>query len=175
MPGLHDYRSFVDDLESELGRIETILTREDASGVPCAKGCSACCRVFTVLPVEAFAILDSSVLTAIDPPTPGVCPFLTRDLSCAIYAARPFLCRTRGFPVVHLNGDGDWERDSCPRRRYAPRGSDGLRLEDWNARLFRINKEFCGEAGLQSRRIALEEIRAARAAGPYTAVVAPVR
>ncbi|HEY9595132.1 MAG TPA: hypothetical protein VHE79_11680 [Spirochaetia bacterium] len=177
MPGLCDYRSFIDDLEDELGRIETILTRQDASGVPCARGCSACCRAFTVLPVEAFAIIDNPAFCAFDPPVPGACPFLTRDLACAIYTARPFLCRTRGFPVLHLNGDGDWERDSCSRRSYPPRGSGGLHLEDWNARLYRINEDFCREKGLSPHRVTLDEIRRAHAprAGAYAALAGPAR
>ncbi len=94
------------------------------------------------------------------------CPFLTTDHVCAIYPARPFLCRTRGFPILHMNGEGEWERDACLKRGYPPLslGLPGLTLETWNARLFQLNEDFCRQHEISSRRVPIADLRPAHAA-----------
>ena len=62
MPGLREYQFFLDDLEAELSRIESLRASGAATG--CQVGCTACCLPLTLLPLEAYAILsqcDSSV------------------------------------------------------------------------------------------------------------------
>lgn len=76
----------------------------------CRAGCSDCCRRrFSVTSIEADAIraalaalpederaaLAARALTG----DPGVCPALDGEGRCAIYAARPLICRTHGLPI----------------------------------------------------------------------------
>jgi hypothetical protein len=168
VPGLREYRYFIDDLESELSRIGVLLEREGASGTPCRQGCSDCCRPLSVLPLEAFSITSCCEVGGVGSGTltsnPRSCPFLTTDDVCAIYPARPFLCRTRGFPILHMNGDGDWERDACVKRGFPLRGAPGLELSTWNARLFRLNDDFCRQHGILAVRVQIGDLRPVHAA-----------
>ena len=172
MPGLNDYRQFLADLQAELSRIEDLLAQSNSSGTPCRQGCSDCCLPITVLPIEAHAIVSAVTRsTHCDdrtPGGPGTCGFLREDRRCEIYQSRPFLCRTRGFPILHLNGDGEWERDACAKRSFParPSGSPGLRLETWNARLFHLNEAFCAARGISPARCDLNGLSADYAASP---------
>jgi hypothetical protein len=181
MPGLREYRRFLDDLEGELSRLETLISGTGMSGSPCRPGCSACCLPLTLLPLEAYAIMSECDHPGADTRAPrdahpvlpcaagrpdaGDCPdcaFLTPDRTCAIYPSRPFLCRTRGFPILHLNEDGEWELDSCAARGFPMpvKGTVGLRLESWNVRLYHLNEAFCVEQGLASCRVHMTDLRA---------------
>ena len=195
MPGLHDYRRFLAELQAELSRIEDLLAQSGSSGTPCRQGCSDCCLPISVLPIEAHAIMsavtrpltrpDSATAPPGAPNDPGggapngpgtaagpvTCGFLQQDLRCEIYPSRPFLCRTRGFPILHLNGDGEWERDACAKRSFPddPPGSPGLRLETWNARLFHLNEAFCAARGISPARCDLNGLSADYAVPPSRA------
>jgi uncharacterized protein len=166
VPGIRDYRAFISDLEGELLRIESILAEKGLSGAPCRTGCSECCLPLSVLPLEAYAIMgeceDRHARPAAVAANPERCAFLEPDGSCAIYGNRPFLCRTRGFPILYMNPDGEWSHDSCANRSYPPlpEGTPGLRLEEWNARLFRMNAVFCRDRGVAPFRVALASLRA---------------
>lgn len=70
----------------------------------CAKGCASCCVLETVNPLEA-AILRShiqqhGIIVADLPQQTGACVFLHHD-ACAVYAARPIICRTHGLPLAY--------------------------------------------------------------------------
>lgn len=76
----------------------------------CAPGCDACCRVRpTVTPVEADAVrahlatlpaLERARLAArASEPRDDRCAALDDDGRCAVYAARPLVCRSHGVPV----------------------------------------------------------------------------
>lgn len=170
MPGLREYRYFLDDLESELCRIESLRASGAAGG--CRIGCTDCCLPLTLLPLEAYAILsqrDSSRKTpAVCEARQNACHFLSAEGTCVIYAARPFLCRTRGYPILHMNGDGEWEADSCAKRGFSARaaGSVGLSLETWNARLFRLNEDFCLQNGISPTRLRLAELYPSQIGAP---------
>jgi hypothetical protein len=166
VPGLPEYRRFIAELEAELARVETELSAAGRPGAPCTMGCAGCCLPLTVLPIESFAILEECEPWDPEPSDWSggqACAFLLPNRSCAIYGARPYLCRVRGAPILHLNEDGEWERDSCARRGYGtlPGAGPGLRLETWNARLYRLSLAFCGERGIPPRRVPLSELRAA--------------
>jgi uncharacterized protein len=171
MTGLQDYRDFLHDLDDELTRIEAVLVRS-ASGTPCKPGCSECCRPLTVFPLEAHAILSDVDLVpradVKDTAARQTCPLLTPECTCLIYRARPFLCRTRGFPILHVNGEGDWESSSCEKRGFppVPKESPGLRLELWNARLFHLNEGFCATRGISPSRVPLVELVAPQVFSP---------
>jgi Fe-S-cluster containining protein len=175
VPGLHDYRQFLLDLQAELYRIEDLLSQSGSSGTPCRQGCSDCCLPITVLPIEAHAIVGAISRPRHHGDTTaaglGACGFLLEDRRCEIYTSRPFLCRTRGFPILHLNGEGEWERDACARRSFPdePPGSPGLRLETWNARLFHLNEAFCAALGISPARCHLNALSADYSGSPSRA------
>jgi uncharacterized protein len=87
----------------------------------CAEGCSACCvDDLTVYQIEAENIRrHHAELLATGLPHPeGACAFLDEAGSCRIYAQRPYVCRTQGYPLRWFaeSPDGDlveW-RDICP-------------------------------------------------------------
>ena len=164
MEGLQRYHEFLQDIDEEFARIEAALARSGASGTPCRQGCSECCRPMTVLPLEACAILtEAGAIACNDHGTDpeGACAFLALERTCRIYAVRPFLCRTRGFPVLYMNGDGDRQSAACEKRGFPLLSADspGIRLELWNARLFRLNDAFCRERGIHPARIRLADLR----------------
>jgi hypothetical protein len=168
VPGLREYGFFLDDLSTELDRIES---RSAGGRFPaCKVGCSDCCTPLTLLPLEAYAIVayceSHGVRQSVAPAESGTCAFLTPERACTIYPARPYLCRTRGCPILHVNGDGELERDSCSKRDFLPEeaGSAGLALEYWNARLFRLNEAFCAQRGIAPRRVRLSELFPAQSA-----------
>lgn len=89
----------------------------------CKRGCDGCCHVWlTVSPVEARAIrehlagLDSDTRARIAErgrreqaresrgEVQSRCAMLEDDGSCAIYEARPVICRTQGFPLRYPKG-----------------------------------------------------------------------
>lgn len=91
-----------------------------ADGVTCHAGCDDCCRRrFSVTAIEAEVIAEAlAALPAARrdalaararasdlspdeaaPQPPGVCPALDPDGRCAIYDARPLICRTHGLPI----------------------------------------------------------------------------
>jgi hypothetical protein len=68
----------------------------------CAAGCASCCvDGLSVVAVEAAALAryadDHDV--DVDAGRDGHCVFLRADGRCAVYAARPLLCRTHGLPL----------------------------------------------------------------------------
>jgi len=162
VPGLRKYRVFLHDVRIELDRIERLTASGSSRG--CLPGCADCCSPITVLPVEAYAVVthaESEGWGRIGgTPNSDACAFLSEEHVCAIYQARPFLCRTRGYPILHLNGDGEWERDACKKRGFVPDAGEpvGLSLETWNARLFRLNEEFCAKRGISPGRIRLRDL-----------------
>ncbi|WP_437591393.1 YkgJ family cysteine cluster protein [Sorangium sp. So ce1000] len=94
----------------------------------CSTGCSDCCRRrFSVTSIEADAIREAlAALPEADRAAlagraragdPGVCPALDGEGRCAIYAARPLICRTHGLPIRFAPAS---ERalpviDACPK------------------------------------------------------------
>jgi len=161
VPGLGDYHAFLDDLQTELAHIA--LLTASPSQRSCPRGCSDCCSPLTVLPLEAYALIAHAESAGWGEMggTPDFerCAFLSHQGSCALYPARPFLCRTRGYPILHLNADGEWERDACQKRGFAAGAQPaGLLLETWNARLFHLNGEFCAQRGIAPDRIRLRDL-----------------
>lgn len=88
--------------------------RED---LRCGPGCAACCQVqLSVSPVEAAAIrrhlrglppAERAAITeaaGVAAQAGGACVMLRGDGTCAIYAARPLVCRTQGLPLRYPAG-----------------------------------------------------------------------
>lgn len=113
--------------ESQAGSLQEYLALRDkvdafadgvqqrrAADMQCRRGCAGCCHVgLSVCAVEAAAI--RAQLDALDEPTraelrarartePSAspaprCVMLGADDACAIYAARPLVCRSQGLPL----------------------------------------------------------------------------
>lgn len=142
------------------------------TGIPDAcSGCHACCGPLSLLPLEAYALLASGALDD-GAPSGAACPLLDDD-GCRALADRPFACRARGLPAVRLDADGDAAAGSCERAGASSRGRDGrgslAPIEEWAARLYRLDREFRGSAGVAAGRIALGDL--CRAPDRYRALL----
>ncbi|WP_437962552.1 YkgJ family cysteine cluster protein (plasmid) [Sorangium sp. So ce119] len=101
-------------------RLRELFTKVDAffahasarhgARMACRTGCSDCCRRrFSVTSLEADALREAlAALPEADRAAlaararagdPGVCPALDGEGRCAVYAARPLICRTHGLPI----------------------------------------------------------------------------
>ena len=133
----------------------------------CRLGCSECCTAITVQPIEAAAIADWTAASGqpIEPARADgqeSCAFL-RGGACAVYAARPLICRTHGLPLLYLIEE--YELDGRPAAAESPEwriawcelnftGVDDdelerlfepgtvLNMEELNRRLAGLNAEF---------------------------------
>jgi len=148
----------------------------------CPAGCDLCCRLsFTLFPVEAFhlrgaflrlpgAAAERVRRQAADPHAPG-CPLLL-DGRCAVYEARPVLCRTHGVPFFR-RGEGEAGPALYPGCEHLPlaapagpgsgtRKVPALDLDGINELLVRVNERFCRDGGgwcpESSRRISVREV-----------------
>lgn len=90
----------------------------------CGPGCDACCQQdLELLPSEALALLlalealppderDALASRAADGPPP--CALLQADGRCALYGARPLICRTHGLPILYREEEsGDQTLSLC--------------------------------------------------------------
>ncbi|GAK51570.1 hypothetical protein U14_02815 [Candidatus Moduliflexus flocculans] len=134
----------------------------------CAQGCALCCRLETVVPLEAALI--AAYVEAL-PPQHAVkddfsadeCVFLASDATCAIYPVRPLICRTHGMPLQYPDRE---ERDACPLNfsdipleQIAPQYV--LSIEPVTVNLLRLNLALCmsaGNADAAGERIYLRDI-----------------
>lgn len=101
---LAQYRALVAKVDAFFERVR----ERHGDRMRCASGCSACCgHALTLSPVEAESV-RAHVATLPDDvrarlakrarrETP--CPALDDDGRCAIYEARPIICRTQGVPM----------------------------------------------------------------------------
>jgi hypothetical protein len=91
-------------------------------GITCHRGCTECChRRFSVTALEAEAISEAlaalpearraALAERAEQGDPGVCPALDPDGGCAVYAARPLICRSHGLPIRFQPG----VLDACPK------------------------------------------------------------
>jgi len=143
----------------------------------CGPGCFSCCRSgLSVLPLEAQYIQDwlqskpevrSTIRDSNAMMGDGAyCGFLDKNGRCAIYEARPIICRSHGAPISWLEPDkssseSKESRDVCPLNFkdvdiYGLEGKDVISLDKLNTLLSLINRHFTQSE--DATRIPLQEI-----------------
>jgi Fe-S-cluster containining protein len=94
-------------------KVDTFFTRAQGKlgeAITCRAGCDDCCRRrFSVTTIEAAALGEAldrlpaeerrRVAARAAEPEGSVCPALGEDGRCAVYEARPTICRTHGLPI----------------------------------------------------------------------------
>jgi uncharacterized protein len=114
-------------LDELFAKVDAFFTRARAAhgeAITCHVGCDDCCRRrFSVTLIEADVIREAlSQLSSerrrvlaerATQADDGACPALDPDGRCAIYEARPLICRTHGLPI-----------------RFRPEGARALPLLD---------------------------------------------
>ena len=154
------------DLMNRLDEVARAVSSPGSDG-PCGS-CRVCCGPLSLLPLEAYALLESGLLDD-RPPAAAACPLLD-DGRCRARDARPFACRARGLPSRHLDAEGDWCTEACGLAGRDGLGQDPVvPLAEWAAELFRLDGEFRGSTGLRAGRIGLAEL--CRAPGRYRALL----
>lgn len=114
---LSNYHELIRKVDQHIAAI----THAFKSRIACTKGCDGCCRALTLFPVEAMALS----LAFMDIPEKtrnqisqrierekNQCPLLIRR-ECVLYAHRPVICRTHGYPI-YMKKNGQARVDFCP-------------------------------------------------------------
>ncbi len=159
------------NLLSDVDLMAERLTERYRSHIACRAGCCACCRhdlsVFEVEAVSVRAALSALPemvweqvcrqahdVQAHQARGEGVvCPLLVNGC-CAIYEARPVICRTQGLPLLYAAEDGTQEVDFCPLNFTGTGTIEELdadhlvQLDVFNLKLASVNLDYCGSIGL---------------------------
>ena len=112
-----DIRKWLRHYHRLLTRVDRILDRirgRYPGQIVCHKGCDCGCRNLSVFPIEALSLAralqdlseDSGAEIRLRAAAASFwdCPLL-KDGACRLYAFRPVICRTHGFPLrTHYNG-----------------------------------------------------------------------
>jgi Fe-S-cluster containining protein len=103
-PYLIDYRRLLAGVDQLLGR----MRRKYGGHIVCHRGCDCGCRNLSIFPIEALSLVDAlrtlpeAVSAKFQRRAASAsfwdCPLL-EDGACQMYAFRPILCRTHGFPL----------------------------------------------------------------------------
>jgi len=161
MKSIQLYRSLIEKLDTH----EEKLLQKYGKYISCEKGCSGCCILGGVFPVDAFIIYNAVASGEIPAESlsfdesPDRCVFL-RDGLCTVYSARPVICRTHGYPVLV-----DGKADFCPENFKNLKSIDSeniLDLENLNKALASINLIFQREIEnvfFLKDRITLKELK----------------
>ncbi|MHB8150392.1 MAG: YkgJ family cysteine cluster protein [Desulfobulbia bacterium] len=167
MTCIQEYHQLIAALDAEIARVAQF----HAATLSCGPGCASCCRPFSVLPIEAACVREA--IASLDTANrerlgrnraegDERCPLLIDDL-CAIYAARPVICRTQGLPLAYVDEERQAiEVSACglnfpDDHVFAP--EDLLFLDPFNIRLAELNQAWCSKQNLDpTTRIPLREL-----------------
>lgn len=122
-----------------------------------------CCMKFSVLPVEAALINETTRKVKLKQAGDDTnCVLLLKD-RCSIYDIRPIICRTQGLPIAYIDEDaGSIEVSACQLNfvnDYQFSQEDLLFMDQFNQRLAELNLQYCNVAGLDpQKRIALADL-----------------
>ncbi|MEZ4366172.1 MAG: YkgJ family cysteine cluster protein [Kofleriaceae bacterium] len=107
---MQDARARYAELVAKVDAFFDRVHQSHAAAMACASGCARCCEVeLSITGIEA-EVVDEAVAAlpaptrarlaarAAAPPGPR-CAALDDDDRCAIYAARPLVCRSHGLPI----------------------------------------------------------------------------
>lgn len=130
-----------------LDRIGAAVQKQYGASMACRKGCSECCILTSVFPIEAHAIHQyvqshpGCIKDTLTKKGKGrACHFLNPEGVCLIYPARPVICRTHGNPLL-IEGRLDFCRKNFNGVKRIK--SDVLvPLEGLNRALVSLNREF---------------------------------
>jgi len=159
------YRDLVNRVDVEIEKIAEL----HGDQLRCAPGCSQCCTIASVLPLEAAHLrqavgrLDEQVKKVMQAQAgPTACPLLVAGL-CVVYQSRPLICRTHGLPIAYVDYDRQAiEVSACPLNFADDHGFDrqGLFFIDpYNGELVRLNAEYCAGLGISSTmRVPMREL-----------------
>jgi len=165
------------------------VVRRRGEDLACRLGCDACCQVrLSVSAVEAAAVereldgggdalrarLAARLSEAPERDNPPRCIMLEDDGSCAVYEARPMVCRTQGmalrYPPRTFPEDAVMARDGegsdivwCPLnfRHAPPEGQDVLEAGRLDEMLALVNLDWTrGDREAAIERTPLEDIAA---------------
>lgn len=161
------YEELVRNVEARMNH----LRRRHAALLRCSPGCANCCQPLSLLAIEAFLVHQAllalpgnqqeQIRCAAEQSASG-CPFLLHSL-CAIYQARPLICRTHGLPIAYIDEEREVvEVSACPLNfpaEHPLRQDDLLFLDPFNTQLALLNQEFAALAGLPSTvRLAMHDL-----------------
>jgi hypothetical protein len=140
---------------------------EDISDFECKKGCSDCCKRFTLLPVEFYFIKNNlkNRELSIEPHSAQdeACPFLKNKI-CQIYDIRPLMCITQGLPLLILNlKDDKMDVLICEKnsRIYPHNGGTNIKIFDYQSlisSMYSLNNLFCNKYKLSEERIDIAKL-----------------
>lgn len=163
------YQRLLTSLALETTRLEQLLG--STISMHCRPGCSSCCQRFSVLAIEAACL--ARAISTLSPETrerilrqaeeeQEHCPCLLDGL-CAIYQARPIICRTHGLALAHINEELEAiEVSACPINfgdDFAFGQEQLLFMDPNNEELRTVNLAYCRLRGLQpDQRIPIREI-----------------
>ncbi len=145
---LKNYRVLLNRVDTHIAGVE----KRYKNLIACKKGCDSCCRFLTLFPVEALAISQAfdklpektkkKIFKQIDMHK-DACPLLIEN-ACALYQARPIICRTHGFPIL-MEEEGKAAVDFCPENFKGVKSFPKealLSIEQLNATLLAVNNHF---------------------------------
>jgi len=160
---LLNYRNLVKKIDEKC----LSINEKYSNHINCKKGCSQCCILDAVFPVEAVSVAISVIDNKIEFSATrenDCCNFLDNG-TCSIYAARPIICRTHGYPII-FDDEGQQKADCCSMNFKDIDESLGssafIDIDKINNLLYTINSLFIKEVNLPfspDERILMTDIK----------------